>query len=141
MYSSKYCCLSLCICCRYFGQPAKFAFNAQCNWLYKQLSYVSTTKNMLPKIIFPNAEGLDDDDTTSIASLDRMDDQEFDEMTLPTTTECVANIMVQPDSPRSNYIYECLSNKVNPRAHLLVRDKKTTALLLRHQGMVRSFTT
>lgn len=72
--------------------------------------------------------------------MDLLDDDEFDEMTLPTVEQCVAEVMVQPDSPRSSYIYECLLNRVNPRAHLLVRDKQSTALNLKHQGMVMTTT-
>lgn len=125
---------------RYFGQPAKTAFNNQCSWLFKQLGHmsISPSKKSLPKIIFPNSAN-DDDDDSSIESLDQMNDKEFDNFTIPTTAECVASVMVEPSSPRSSYIYECLSTKVNPRSHLLVRDQMTTTLNLKHQGMVSAF--
>jgi hypothetical protein len=105
--------------------------------MFKQLGYIAkSAKNNLPKIIFPKAESLDNDDDSSIESLDRINDDDFDGMSLPTTADCLSNVMVQPDSPRSSYIYECLSNRINPRSHLLVRDKWTTSLNLKHQGMV-----
>jgi hypothetical protein len=115
------------------------AFNEQCTWLHKQLGYMSVknTQHNLPRIMFPSSEGIDYDDDRSIASLALMGDDEFDQLALPTVEQCVAEVMEQPESPRSAYIYGCLSSKMNPRAHLLVRDKLTTVLNLRHQGMVR----
>jgi hypothetical protein len=88
--------------------------------------------------MFPSAEGMDYNDDRSIASLARMGDAEFDALSLPSVEQCVAEVLEQPGSPRSAYICECLTSKMNPRVGLLVRDKKTSVLNLKHQGMVRA---
>ncbi|CAM9213873.1 unnamed protein product, partial [Ectocarpus fasciculatus] len=40
-----------------------------------------------------------------------------------------------PTSPRSNYIFDCLADRLNPRASLIIRKKAITSLNLKHLGM------
>lgn len=64
-----------------------------------------------------------------------LDDDEFDQMTLPTATEALENELGEPSSPRSSYIFECISDNMNPRASLIIRKQAVTTLNLKHLGM------
>ena len=64
-----------------------------------------------------------------------LDDDEFDQMTLPTTSEAMEEEVGLPTSPRSNYIFDCLADRLNPRASLIIRKKAITSLNLKHLGM------
>ncbi len=74
----------------------------------------------------------------SDASIDdeyELDDEEFDAATMKTTSECLTEDVGEPSSPRSNYIYDCIEDKLNPRASHVIRKRLSTSLNLKHHGM------
>ena len=114
--------------CRYIGQNARNKFFGHCAYMNKQRS-LSALPKVRQSLCF-HAE------SSSVLNGDPLlDDDQFDELTLPTTLEALQHEVDLPNSPRSRYIFDCLADRLNPRSSLIIRKKAITTLNLKHLGM------
>jgi hypothetical protein len=121
---------------KYFGQQARANFFSQCNFLNKQRSLAALPSLDAPASSAPCFTAETSSVGTGGGGVDELlDDDEFDAMTLPTTWEALEEDIGEPTSPRSNYIFDCLADRLNPRASLIIRKTAITSLNLRHLGM------
>lgn len=117
----------------YFGAPARDQFFQRYQYLSRQhslqLSPLNGKQSKSDPLVFEYKE-------PSPQSHPR---EEIDLSLRPRTPD-VATLskaygLTTASSPRSKYIYECISSHLNPRPSLLIRKKFSTEIRLEHYGM------
>ena len=127
---------------KYFGQNAREDFYGRSSWVKDKRNFMNLADNVAEKVVLnPKEDNYATDYAFAPRRIDKKNRTEMGscddtrsvitETTLQTT--CTEIDRGVPTSPRTRYIGNCINNKINPRASLILRKNVSTKLTLKHQ--------